>query len=102
MGRWHRDCGCNSGGRPRWHQRWRQPLRDEVAPAYEVKAQEFFRDPSAARDEYISVVLDRSDKSVARFFEQQAKRKLSEEDQATCLRLVELQRNAGTRRHKRG
>ncbi len=101
VGRWQRDCGCNSGGRPRWHQRWRQPLRealdwlrDQVAPAYEAKASEFFQDPWQARNEYISVVLDRSDKSVARFFEQQARRKLGEEDWVTCLRLLELQRNA--------
>ena len=99
--RWHSDCGCNSGGHRRWHQRWRQPLRDalnwlrdQVAPAYEAKAQEFFRDPWEARNEYIAVVLDRSDKSLARFFERQGKRKLSEEDWVTCLRLLELQRNA--------
>src|SRR5919108_2035351 len=74
VGRWHRDCGCNSGGRPGWNQRWRQPLRDaldwlrdQVAPAYEAKAEEFFDDPWQARDEYIAVILDRSDGSVERF-----------------------------------
>ena len=99
--RWHGDCGCNSGGRPGWNQRWRQPLRDtldwlrdQLAPAYEAKAQEFLKDPWEARDRYISVILDRSDESVARFFQQQAKRKLNDEQQTSCLRLLELQRHA--------
>jgi alpha-amylase/alpha-mannosidase (GH57 family) len=99
--RWHSDCGCNSGGRPGWHQRWRQPLRDaldwlrdQVTPAYEAKAMEFFKDPWQARDEYINVILDRSNESVARFFQQQAKRKLHEDEQVVCLRLLELQRHS--------
>ncbi|MCU0785231.1 MAG: DUF3536 domain-containing protein [Verrucomicrobia bacterium] len=99
--RWHKDCGCNSGGRPGWDQRWRQPLRDaldwlrdQVAPAFEAKAKEFFKDPWQARNEYIAVILDRSDEGVARFFQQQAGRKLSDEEQVSCLRLLELQRHA--------
>ena len=66
VGRWSRDCGCNSGGKPGWNQAWRAPLRaafdylrDELAPEYERKASELLRDPWQARDEYINVVLDR-------------------------------------------
>jgi len=99
--RWHSDCGCNSGSRPGWNQRWRQPLRDaldwlrdQVAPLYERKAQDFFQDPWRARNEYIAVILDRSDASVGRFFQQQAKRGLDEEEQVSALRLLELQRHA--------
>jgi alpha-amylase/alpha-mannosidase (GH57 family) len=99
--RWHADCGCNSGGRPGWNQRWRQPLRDaldwlrdQLAPLYEVKAKELLKDPWQARDEYINVILDRSDESIARFFERQANRVLNEEEQIQCLRLLELQRHA--------
>jgi alpha-amylase/alpha-mannosidase (GH57 family) len=101
VGRWHTDCGCNSGGRPGWNQRWRQPLRDaldwlrdQVAPAYEAKAKELLMDPWRARDDYISILLDHSDESVARFFKQHARRELSEDDQVACLRLLELQRHA--------
>jgi alpha-amylase/alpha-mannosidase (GH57 family) len=101
VGRWHRDCGCNSGGHPRWNQRWRQPLRDtldwlrdQVGPAYEARAQELLADPWGARDEYIAVLLDRSDASVGRFFARQAGRGLSQEEQVTCLRLLEMQRHA--------
>ena len=101
VGRWHTDCGCSSGGLPGWNQRWRQPLRDaldwlrdQLAPAYEAKGKELLKDPWQARDEYISVILERSDESLARFFQQQATRELSEEEQVTCLRLLELQRHA--------
>ncbi len=99
--RWHDDCGCNSGGRPGWNQRWRQPLRDaldwlrdELALAYESKAKEFLKDPWRARDEYIAVILDRSDDSVARYMQLQAKHNLDEGEQVACLRLLELQRHA--------
>jgi len=99
--RWHSDCGCNSGGRPGWHQRWRQPLRDaldwlrsQLDPAYEAKAKEFFKDPWQTRDEYVNVILDRSEQGVTRFFQQQSRRKLDEEEQVACLRLLELQRHA--------
>jgi hypothetical protein len=101
VGRWKEDCGCNSGGRPGWNQRWRGPLRealdwlrDQLAPAYEQAAKRWLKDPWQARDEYIAVILDRSEESVARFFQQQAKRKLNDEDQVGCLRLLEMQRHA--------
>ena len=38
--RWREDCGCNSGGKPGWNQRWRRPLRDAL---------DFLRDQVAAR-----------------------------------------------------
>lgn len=98
--RWQEDCGCNSGGRSDWHQRWRQPLRDafnwlreQMDPAYEAKSAQFLKDPWGARDEYISVILDRSDESLARFFQQQAVRNLNNEEQVICLRLLEMQRH---------
>lgn len=101
VGRWLADCGCNSGGRPGWHQRWRAPLRealdwlrDILAPRFELKAAELLSDPWAARDEYISVILDRSPKNVTSFLERHARRPLTEEDRVTTLRLLELQRHA--------
>jgi alpha-amylase/alpha-mannosidase (GH57 family) len=101
VGRWHADCGCNSGGHGDWNQKWRQPLRealdwlrDQLAPAYEAKAKEFLKDPWAARDDYINVILDRSDANITAFFQRNAARELSAEDQIECLRLLEMQRHA--------
>src|SRR3989304_8400619 len=28
--RWWSNCGCNSGGHPKWNQEWRAPLRDAL------------------------------------------------------------------------
>jgi alpha-amylase/alpha-mannosidase (GH57 family) len=101
VARWYADCGCNSGRRPGWNQRWRAPLRealdwlrDALAPRFESMAARLLRDPWAARDDYISVILDRSDASLSAFFEHHASRPLQETDQVTVLRLLEMQRHA--------
>jgi alpha-amylase/alpha-mannosidase (GH57 family) len=98
--RWKSDCGCN-GGHAGWNQQWRAPLRealdelrDKLAEFYEKKAKEFLRDPWQARDEYISVILDRSPEKIIEFFNKQAARKLEESDQVTAMRLLEMQRHA--------
>lgn len=99
--RWRSDCGCNSGGHGDWNQSWRAPLRDALdwlrdalATRYEDMAQNIFADVWSARDEYISVILNRSPKSNARFCDKQAKRKPDKETQITGLKLLELQRQA--------
>jgi alpha-amylase/alpha-mannosidase (GH57 family) len=99
--RWWSDCGCNSGGNPGWNQTWRTPLRnaldwvrEETARPYEEMGRGYFKDPWAARDGYIEVVLDRSADSVNRFFEEQSGRTLSPEERVAALKLLELQRHA--------
>jgi alpha-amylase/alpha-mannosidase (GH57 family) len=99
--RWRRDCGCNTGGHPGWNQRWREPLRnaldwlrDKLAACYEAKSREFLRDPWAARDAYITIILDRSPENIDRFFGQHATRTLNEEERVHALRLLEMQRHA--------
>ncbi len=99
--RWRSDCGCNSGGHPRWNQAWRAPLRealdwlrDALVPKYEAKAGTWLKAPWTARDNYIEVVLDRSPESVERFLSQHAARQLSEAEKTTVLKLLELQRYA--------
>jgi alpha-amylase/alpha-mannosidase (GH57 family) len=101
VGRWMNDCGCNSGGHPGWNQGWRAPLRmaldwlrDELAPLFENKGKELLRDPWGARNEYISIILDRSSESRERFFAAQASRELTENEKTTVLKLMELQRHA--------
>lgn len=98
--RWRSDCGCNSG-KPGWHQRWRKPLRDtldwlrdQIAPIFELEGARLLKDPWAARNDYIEVMLDRSDASVEAFLNKHARRKLSHLEKVVVLRLLESQRFA--------
>jgi alpha-amylase/alpha-mannosidase (GH57 family) len=100
VSRWYRDCGCRTGGREGWSQAWRGPLRsaldllrDEVARAFEEQGGELLRDPWAARDEYIRLVLDRS-ASREEFLRRHAGRHLREREQVRALTFLELARNA--------
>jgi alpha-amylase/alpha-mannosidase (GH57 family) len=99
--RWMEDCGCNSGGHPGWNQGWRTPLRqaldwlrDQIAPLFEQKAGELLRDPWGARNEYITVILDRALENRAKFIAAQAKRELNDAEQTQVFKLMELQRHA--------
>jgi len=96
--RWRNDCGCNSGGKPNWNQKWRKPLRDaldwlrdELAKIYERETSGFFRDPWEARQDYINVILNRDDESIKKFFRDHCTRA---QETNTVLRLMEVQRNA--------
>jgi len=99
--RWRANCGCNSGGHPDWNQEWRGPLRaaldwlrDKVNPLFEEKASPLWKNPWDARDEYIRVILNRSDANVEAFFNNHATHGLSPEEQVTALKLLEMQRHA--------
>ena len=99
--RWRNDCGCNDGRNPNWNQAWRAPLReamdwlrDILATKYEEKSREFLRDPWAARDDYIEVILDRSPENVQSFLERHRTRGLNEAEKIKVLKLLELQRHA--------
>jgi alpha-amylase/alpha-mannosidase (GH57 family) len=98
--RWRSNCGCNSGGHT-WNQEWRGPLRtaldwlrDRIAPIFETKLKEFFRDPWASRNDYIRVILDRSEESRKAFFADHATRPLQPHEQVLALKLLEMQRHA--------
>jgi alpha-amylase/alpha-mannosidase (GH57 family) len=99
--RWRANCGCNSGGHAGWNQEWRAPLRaaldwlrDTVNPLFEEKAAPLLKNPWDARDEYIHVILNRSDASVEAFFNTHATHALNPEEKVTALKLLEMQRHA--------
>ena len=85
-----------------WNQEWRAPLRaaldwlrDEVAPHYEKAARGIFKDPWAARNDYIDIILDRSPESMDRFGVRHFRRKnLQRADRVHLRKLLELQRHA--------
>ena len=98
--RWRSDCGCRTGGLPEWNQKWRGPLRaaldflrDQLAPVYEREAQGLLKDPWAARDAYIDVILDRTDDSVGAFLREHAPGPLDDAGRTRVLRLLEMQRH---------
>jgi len=96
--RWRADCGCRTRGD--WQQRWRAPLRealdwlrDRIDPFYEARAAALLKDPWAARDAYVDVVLDRSPDRLAAFFEAQQRTPLDAAGRVEARRLLELERN---------
>ena len=99
--RWRNDCGCNSGGNGGWNQQWRQPLRDaldwlseKLAAGYEDGVTGYLKEPWEARNDYIDVMLDRSEENVAAFLLGHSLRPLDEEASAAVLSLLEMQRHA--------
>jgi alpha-amylase/alpha-mannosidase (GH57 family) len=98
--RWDDDCGCNTGSHPGWNQSWRHPLRegmnwlrDQVTPLFETDGLRLLKDPWAARDDYIDVLLDRSRSNVEEFLEHHSTKKLSKNEKITALKLLEIQRH---------
>jgi alpha-amylase/alpha-mannosidase (GH57 family) len=98
--RWRSDCGCN-GGKAGWNQKWRTPLRqaldwlrDCLAPLVGDATSALLTGADAARNDYISVILDRSQPSVDAFFARNSIRTLTTDERVRALQLMELERNA--------
>jgi len=96
--RWRNDCGCNSGGKPGWNQKWRKPLRealdwlrDSVNEIVEREGRKVLRDISVARNDYINVILNRNEDTVKKFLRSNIVDSASSTD---VLRLMEMQRHA--------
>jgi alpha-amylase/alpha-mannosidase (GH57 family) len=99
--RWRSNCGCNSGGYAHWNQEWRGPLRgaldwlrDRISVVFEGTGRKYLKEPWQARDDYISVVLDRSEENINAFCERNAVRPLNADEKAVVLKLLEIQRQA--------
>lgn len=99
--RWRADCGCSTGGQPDWNQEWRAPLREaldglrsELDASYEEGVGAWLKEPWAARDDYVDVVLDRSPPVIEAFFERHAKRVLKPDERIEVTKFLELQRHA--------
>jgi alpha-amylase/alpha-mannosidase (GH57 family) len=99
LGRWSRDCGCQTGGKASWNQKWREPLRgalnwlrDQAAAPFEAELGLLLKEPWTARDDYIEVILDPSQED--RFYADHSIRSLSVQEKERARQLLELQRNA--------
>jgi alpha-amylase/alpha-mannosidase (GH57 family) len=98
--RWRSNCGCNMG-RKDWSQAWRRPLReafdwlrDQLTAIYEEAMGGYVRDAWRTRDDYIHVILDRSNENVGEFFAAHASREWSQDDEVRAFQLLEMQRHA--------
>ncbi len=101
VARWKDDCGCSTGGKEGWNQKWRKPLRealdllrDELRLVFENEGEKIFKDVWEARNGYIELMLDRSSEGVKRFFEKFGVEGLDEEKKVKGLKLLEMQRHA--------
>ncbi|MGZ3535504.1 MAG: DUF3536 domain-containing protein [Thermodesulfobacteriota bacterium] len=101
VGRWKEDCGCSTGGKPGWNQRWRKPLRealdllrDELGQVFEREGEEIFQDVWEARNGYIGVILNRSPERIKNFFDQYGANGLDGKGRIKGLKLLEMQRHA--------
>ena len=99
VGRWYRDCGCVTDAEPGWNQAWRTPLRtaldrvaEAAARAFEDRGGDLLRDPWAARDDYVHVLLGAW--SPQQFLDRHGRRHLSESQQIDAWSLLEAQRQA--------
>jgi len=101
VGRWKEDCGCSTGGHPGWNQKWRKPLRealdylrDELVTIFEKEGKTYFKTPWGARNEYIEVILDRSESIIKKFQKENFVADLTEEQKVKAMELLEIQRQA--------
>jgi len=97
--RWRSACGCGSVEGASLD--WRAPLRAaldglrmDFDALYFKEAAGLLPEPWAARDAYVSVVLDRSPENVARFLAAHAPAAKDEPARVKALTLLELQRHS--------
>jgi alpha-amylase/alpha-mannosidase (GH57 family) len=101
VGRWIRNCGCSTGGDAHWNQEWRGPLRkaldllrDYGIQCFEKGSKGLWKDPWAARNEFIQIVLDPSQDNRRRFLQAHAAAELSPAQSVKALALLDMQRQA--------
>lgn len=99
--RWMEHCGCRGDGPFEWTQHWRKPLRQSFDWLRERLNEIYFEtlkdkvvDPWALRNDYIQVILHRTSKAVQTLLEKHFANTLSENEQVTVFKLLEMQRNA--------
>ena len=96
--RWKSDCGCTDASEPGWNQQWRAPLREslnrlknELDTVFEEGLASLVKFPWEARNDYITVMLDRNSETVDKFFQKYAKTTLAPRQVTEALKYFEMQ-----------
>ncbi|MDP8217518.1 MAG: DUF3536 domain-containing protein [Candidatus Theseobacter exili] len=99
--RWREDCGCQTGGKQGWNQRWRRPLRealdllrDNLDNFFDSYGKKLFKDPWKARNAYIRLILDHSPKNAKAFFSEQCIAGYNETKINEGIALLEMQKHS--------
>lgn len=99
--RWKSNCGCCTDQSKCGKQQWRAPLRealdwlrDRLSGIYEQRMSEYSDDPWRLRNEYITVINNRSSDNIEKFITDMTGKQLDEENRVSFLKLLEMQRNA--------
>lgn len=102
VGRWYRDCGCQTGGPDGWHQKWRTPLREslqrlqsKIDTAYEQELAKDGIDPWLLRDIYEPDLLRRTPELLEQLVQDAgAKKRVSHQRVLHIRQLLEAQKFA--------
>ncbi len=99
--RWRSNCGCNSGMHPNWNQEWRSPLRNaldwlntQLASVFEKEIDRYMLAPWNARNNYVEVVLNRTDASMNSFLGIHCETIPEGTHLTRVIRLLEMQRHS--------
>jgi alpha-amylase/alpha-mannosidase (GH57 family) len=99
VGRWYRDCGCQTDGQDGWNQVWRTPLRNAfdllrafAHERFEEGAAQLFTDPWKARDGYADFFLDPA-RPRDEWLRRHAKRPLDDDEKVRAFTLLELEKS---------
>jgi alpha-amylase/alpha-mannosidase (GH57 family) len=97
--RWRSACGCKIDPSKPTSQAWRSVLRNalewlasELSTRYEREAANLLREPWGALDAY-GAVLGAGPKAIGAFLDRHAARRLSREERARALELLEMERD---------
>ncbi len=97
--RWRSDCGCALDPGRGWNQKWRAPLRRaldqlnrRLARLFQRLGGRLFKDPWAARDDYVNLLPPRSRRSWPDFLSRHQLRPLDRDKRLQAALLLECQR----------
>ena len=97
--RWRSDCGCRINFQAGWNQKWRSFLRDAfdflkeiVDEVYERETGQFLKGPWEARDDYIDVMLDPSEKGRKKFLSKHLQKTAHTVDEKKLWDLLEAEK----------